>query len=144
MSPSPPAGSILLFIHIIIGQGPSIAMYGTTRVGVSHFASRKMFAECTFSRGVVVFDYNASVFRVCKNFARRTFSRGVVVFDYQASVFCVCKFFWKTYGTLCGRVVLSLHWRCVIATCKMTVVLVSMSRSLTIETVDRVQYVPVP
>ena len=35
----------------IIGQGPSIA----TVLGVSHFASRKMFAECTFGRGVVDF-----------------------------------------------------------------------------------------
>ena len=55
-------------------------------LGMSHFASCKMFAECTFSWGVIVFDYKASMFHVCKNFTWRTFSRRVVVFDYQACV----------------------------------------------------------
>ena len=76
---------------------PTLARCPLLLLGMSHFASRKMFTECTFSRGVIVFDYKASAFRVCKNYARCTFSRRVIVFDYQASVFCIYKFFHKTY-----------------------------------------------
>ena len=82
------------------------------------------------SRGVIVFDYEASVFCiVCKNFSRRMFSQRVVVFDYQASVFCICKIFLKTYAVWMSRIITIRV--CRLSTFKMTVVLESMRRSLT-------------
>ena len=86
-----------------IGQGPSIVLY---------LASRKMFAECTFSRRVAVLIIRQACFafirQACftlhKMFARGTLCQWVVVFDYQASVFCICKNVCKTYVVLMSHV----------------------------------------
>jgi len=98
----------------ILARGPLLLL------GMSHFALHKMFAECMFSQGVIVFDYQASMFCICKNFTRCTFSWRVIVFDYQASMLCISKTFCKTYVVWMSHIL--LH-RCVIVTCKMTVML---------------------
>ena len=105
----------------ILARGPLLLL------GMSHFALHKMFAECMFSQGVIVFDYQASMFCICKNFTRCTFSWRVIVFDYQASMLCISKTFCKTYVVWMSHIL--LH-RCVIVTCKMTVMLQATHRCM--------------
>ena len=94
----------------------------------------KMFAECTFSWGVVVFDYKGKRVLHLQKF-RKTYvqleSRSFWLWGKR--VLHSAKKFIRHMS--CGWVVLLLYTvhGCVVATCKMTAVLVLMSHSLTID-----------
>ena len=105
------AGSVLSEYIATVSTFRTISARGPLLLlGMSQFASHKMFAECSFSQGVIVFDYKASMFCICKNFARCTFSQRVIVFDYQASMFCVYKKNCMTYVVWMSHII--AMWVC--------------------------------